>query len=82
MQRIGKEAMLMTPLRNFHVPINEPQSGPKARSAHRTKPPLPGKAVVSSAVIRASGMLHMKGNMRKPNKARSGPAAWTAGSSP
>lgn len=82
MQRSGNDAMLMTPLRNFHVPIREPQNGPKARSAHMTKPPLPGKAVVSSAVIRASGTLQMKGNMRKPNRARSGPADWTAGSSP
>lgn len=75
MQRTGKEVMLMTPLRNFQVPIREPQKGPKARSAQRTKPPLPGKAVVSSAVMRASGTLHMKGNMRKPRMARNGPAA-------
>lgn len=64
------------------MPMREPQNGPKARWAHRTKPPLPGRAVVSSAVIRASGTLQMKGKMRKPRRARRGPAAWTAGSSP
>lgn len=74
--------MLMTPLRNLNVPIKEPKNGPKAQSAQMTKPLLFGKAVESSAVTRASGMLQMKGKMRKPRMAKSGPAAWTAGSSP
>lgn len=64
------------------MPISEPQNGPKARSAQMTKPPLPGKTVVSSAVTRASGMLQMKGKTRKPRMAKRGPAALTAGSSP
>ncbi|KAI3414728.1 uncharacterized protein J3R85_015900 [Psidium guajava] len=82
MQRTGKAAMLMTPLRNFQVPMREPKKGPKARSAQMTKPPLPGNAVESSAVMRASGTLHMKGKMEKPRRATKGPAACTAGSSP
>ncbi|KAM1114792.1 hypothetical protein PS1_005459 [Malus domestica] len=82
MQRTGNAAMLMTPLRNFQVPIKEPQKGPKARSAQMTKPPFPGKAVESSAVMRASGTLQMNGKMRKPRMAKRGPAAWPAGSSP
>ena len=74
--------MLMTPQRNFQEPIREPQKGPNAWWAHMTKPPLPGKVVASSAVTRASGMLHMKGKTRKPRMAKRGPAAPTACSSP
>lgn len=58
--------MLMTPLRNLVDPIRDPQNGPNACSAHITNPPLPGKAVASSAVMRASGILHMKGKIRNP----------------
>lgn len=82
MQRAGKAAMLMTPLRNFQEPIKDPKNGPKAWWAQITKPPLPGKAVESSAVMRASGIDQMKGKIRNPRMARSGPAALTAGSSP
>ncbi|KAJ0941448.1 hypothetical protein HanRHA438_Chr02g0094621 [Helianthus annuus] len=82
MHRIGKAAMLITPVRNFHEPIKDPQNGPKALWAQITNPPLPGKVVESSAVTRASGMLQMNGKIKKPKMARSGPAACTAGSSP
>ncbi|KAL8159495.1 hypothetical protein V2J09_001032 [Rumex salicifolius] len=72
----------MTPLRNFQDPIIEPQKGPNALWAQITNPPLPGKVVASSAVMRASGMLQMNGKMRKPSMANRGPAAPTAASSP
>lgn len=38
--------------------------------------------MASSAVTRASGMLQMKGKIRNPRMAKSGPAAPTADSSP
>jgi hypothetical protein len=82
MHRTGYEAKFMTPLKNCHEPIKEPQKGPKAWWAQMTKPPLPGKVVASSAVTRASGMLHMNGKMRKPRIAKSGPAAPTTASAP
>ncbi|KAH0466670.1 hypothetical protein IEQ34_004341 [Dendrobium chrysotoxum] len=72
----------MAPERNFHEPIIEPEKEPKARSAQRTKPPFPGRAVASSAVIRASGMLQTKGKRTKPRMARRGPPAWTVCSEP
>uniref|UniRef100_A0A0A9E3F8 Uncharacterized protein n=1 Tax=Arundo donax TaxID=35708 RepID=A0A0A9E3F8_ARUDO len=72
----------MTQLRYFHVPRSEPASGPKARSAHRTKPPLPGSAAASSAVTSDSGTPHAKGKTRKPRSVKSGPAARTARSEP
>lgn len=69
-------------MRSFHDPIIEPQNGPKALCAHMTKPPLPGKVVASSAVIRPSGMLQIKGKIINPRIANRGPAAATAASSP
>nr|GFD51465.1 hypothetical protein [Tanacetum cinerariifolium] len=74
--------MFITPVRNFHEPIKDPQKGPNALWAQMTNPPFPGKVVESSAVTRASGIAHINGNIVKPKIARSGPAACTAGSSP
>jgi len=59
----------MAPETYFQVPMREPGKGPKARSAQRTKPPLPGMAVESSAVTSASGTAQMKGKTRKPSSA-------------
>lgn len=72
----------MAPETYFQVPMREPETGPKARSAQTTKPPFPGMAVESSAVTSDSGMAQMKGKMRKPSSAKRGPADCTAGSAP
>ena len=78
----GKAATLTTPEKNFHVPIRDPEKGLNAWSAQITNSPLSGKAVESYAVMRAFGTLHMKGKIKNPKIASSGPAACTVGSSP
>ena len=52
--------------------------GPKAAVTQATYPLFSGKAVASSAVIRASGIDHIRGNRMKPRIDSRGPAALTA----
>lgn len=59
------------------------QKQKQSNGAHQaTKPLFSGIAVASSAVIIASGMLHSRGNTRKPSRVSSGPPADTASSVP
>lgn len=56
----------------------KPQKGPKAAVTHATYPLFSGNVVANSAVIRASGTLQMRGRIRNPRIASSGPPALTA----
>ncbi|KAF7811063.1 4F5 domain-containing protein/zf-met2 domain-containing protein [Senna tora] len=47
--------------------------GPKADEIQITYPPFSGKLVESSAVTRASGILQINGNIKKPSKDKRGP---------
>lgn len=75
---IGYKVLSVTPLTHENKPSRNPKNGPKADSTHTTYPEFSGKAVVSSAQIRASGMLQTKGRIMKPRIASRGPAALTA----
>ena len=55
-----------------------PHMGPKAAVTHATYPLFSGKAVASSAVIKASGTDQISGNAMKPMIQSRGPAALTA----